>query len=155
MVVGGVVAIGATAYRIDQYIVSCNEKNSREQKIEEYIGTIERSILMLYYKNDIKMMLYYKNDIKNKKVGMDKIVFNRNHKAIDAYIKYLQESIIEPGQENDRDLVRNLRSYQETCSVYIKQEEILSLHQELRFWCAYHKVGEFTPKNLKKRISIL
>ena len=145
MVVGGVVAIGATAYRIDQYIVSCNEKNSREQKIEEYIGTIERSILMLYYKNDIK----------NKKVGMDKIVFNRNHKAIDAYIKYLQESIIEPGQENDRDLVRNLRSYQETCSVYIKQEEILSLHQELRFWCAYHKVGEFTPKNLKKRISIL
>ncbi len=111
-----------------------------EQKsLEDHIRSVEGNIWLLYFKEDIKQQR--KRDLETL------FTFDRNHEAIDSYIKYLTESIIEPGQENDQDFISKIRKYKEACIANIKPEEIINFHNDLRIWCAYHKVGEFTPKN--------
>ena len=141
LVLGGVVAIGGAGYGIDQYVQSRNFKESIDDAIKDYVRDIEENIWLLYFKDEIR---------NSRKKGDEWFTFNRDNEAIDSYIKYLQESIIEPGQENNSELIQKLRRYKQKVIDYIKPECIVDFHKELRIWCAYHQVGEFTPKSFKK-----
>ena len=141
LVLGGVVAIGSAGYGIDQYVQSRNFKESIDDAIKDYVRDIEENIWLLYFKDEIR---------NSRKKGDEWFTFNRDNEAIDSYIKYLQESIIEPSQENNSELIQKLTRYKQKVIDYIKPECIVDFHKELRIWCAYHKVGEFTPKSFKK-----
>ena len=141
LVLGGVVAIGGAGYGIDQYVQSRNFKESIDDAIKDYVRLAEETIWLQYFKDEIK---------NSRAAGYEFCTFDRDNEAIDSYIKYLQESIIEPGQENNSELIRKLTNYKEKVSNHIKPECIVDFHKELRIWCAYHKVGEFTTKSFKK-----
>jgi hypothetical protein len=138
--IGGATIGYSGLYGSIEYDECKNAEKARTQKIEEYIKQIEDTIWLQYFQDDIQ----------NKRIGMEKVTFDRNHEAIDSYIKYLQESIIELGQENNPDYINKIQNYKCKLNACIKPEKIINFHQDIRYWCAYHKVGEFTPKNLAK-----
>jgi len=137
LVLGGIVAIGGLGYGgFELWRANENDK-IRGRDLERYVKQdIESSIWELYFKDDVY--------VRRERIDY---YFRRDHEAIDSYIKYLQESIIEPELLNDEEFKKKISKYKKIIEENIKPEYMLDFHKELRIWCAYHKVGEFTEKN--------
>lgn len=142
LVLGGIVVLGGLGYGGFE-IWRANENDKiRKKDLEKYVTQdIESSIWQLYFKDEYVDM----RDFNNFK---ESHTMKRDHEAIESYIKYLTESIIEPELLNDEEFQERISKYKQDTFKYIKPEYMIRFHQNLRIWCAYHKVGEFTKKDL-------
>ena len=120
LVLGGAVIVGGLGYGGFAIWRSCENDKIRAHDLEQYVNRrITANIWLSYFKDEVKNER--KSDI------MKYMEFDRDHEAIESYIKYLTESIIEPEQMNDQDLIQKLNQYKNRVELSIKPEEITHL----------------------------
>lgn len=134
-VVGTTLLLGGAGYivfakiRDDRYIAG--ERN-------DHLKLIENSIWTLHFKDEF---------VQARKSPDEFFIMDRNHEAIDSYIKYLTESILDVQFAQDTQYLQKLQHYKISVEKYIKSERIQDFHEGIRYYCAYHSIGEFTPKD--------
>lgn len=137
IVLGAAAALGGTGYGIFALVRANKNENIREQMVGDYIKGLEGNIWVMYFKDEIV----------NRRKEAEWHAFNRDNETIDSYIRYLTESVETIDQVQDDDLRMKLTNYKKAMYRDIKPQHYLDFHKDLRMWCAYNKVGEFTPRD--------
>lgn len=140
VVAGGVLILTGAAYGGFSIWREAENKKIRGKELADYIKDLEGSVWKIYFKEEFVAD-------RVRKSMEDYFVFKRDHEAIESYIKYRTETIAEIEDLKDPNVAIKMMNYNAAMEKYIKPEHILNCHKDLRIWCAYNKVGEFTEKN--------